>query len=73
MQVLIDDLCLGLSSDLHLPLVHILLLLAANRVDSFDGGKTLLTAVVLCQTARLEKNEVRCFLTEDRDNDLCTS
>ena len=62
LQILIDHLCLGLSSDLHLPLVHILLVLAANRVNGFIGGKALLAAVVLGQAARPEKNEVNRFL-----------
>ena len=51
LQILIDNLCLGLSSNLHLPLVHILLVLAANRVNGFIGGKALLAAVVLGQAA----------------------
>ena len=50
-QILIDQPCLGLPSDLHLPLVHLLLVLAANRVNSFIGGKALLAAVVLGQAA----------------------
>ena len=50
-QILIDQPCLGLSSNLHLPLVHILLVLAANSVDSFIRGKALLAAVVLGQAA----------------------
>ena len=51
LQILIDHLCLGLSSYLHLPLVHILLVLAAIRVNGFIGGKALLAAVVLGQAA----------------------
>ena len=51
LQVLIDHPCLGLPSNLHLPLVHILLVLAANRVNSFIGGEALLAAVVLGQAA----------------------
>ena len=51
LQILIDHPCQGLSSNLHLPLVHLLLVLAANHVDSFIGGKALLAAVVLGQTA----------------------
>ena len=60
-QILINHPCLGLSPDLHLPLVHILLVLAANCVNYFIGGKTLLAAVVLGQAAWPEINEVDCF------------
>ena len=51
LQILIDQPCLGLPSDLHLPLVHVLLVLAANSVDSFIRSKALLAAVVLGQAA----------------------
>ena len=51
LQILIHNPCLGLSSNLHLPLVHILLVLAANFVNSLIGGKALLAAVVLGQAA----------------------
>ena len=51
LQIPIDQPCLGLPSNLHLPLVHILLVLAANRVNGFIGGKALLAAVVLGQAA----------------------
>ena len=50
-QILIDHPCLGLPSNLHLPLVHLLLVLAANCVNGFIGGKALLAAVVLGQAA----------------------
>ena len=51
LQILIHHLCLGLSPNLHLPLVHILNILAANRVNSLIGDKALLAAVVLGQAA----------------------
>ena len=50
-QPLIDNLCLGLSSNLHLPLVHILHVLTANRMKSLIGSKALLAAVVFGQAA----------------------
>ena len=49
LQIPIDQPCLGLPSDLHLPLVHLLLVLAANSVDSFIRSKALGAAVVLGQ------------------------
>ena len=61
LQILIDNTCLGLSPNFHLPFVHILLVLAANRVNSFIGGKALLAAVILGQAGRPEKNEVNRF------------
>ena len=50
-QILIDQPCLSLPSNLHLPLVHLLLVLAANRVNSFIRSKALGAAVVLGQAA----------------------
>ena len=61
LQILIDHLCLVLSPNLHLPLVHILLILAANRVNGFIGDKALIAAVVLGQAAGPEQKKVDCF------------